>query len=111
MGQRANQVVRLLEDLRRLTISPEDEIASEAGEASAATSSVAEQQQQRQGQGQQSEDHRPPKRPWEDMSDSATSPDASALAAVSGSDFEAHGPSLATSEKRVRQGVLTVVFS
>ncbi|KAI0067301.1 hypothetical protein BV25DRAFT_1819632 [Artomyces pyxidatus] len=68
MGQHASQVVRLLEDLRRLSLS-EHELAKD---------SVAPVP----------EDHRPPKRPWEDMT-SETTPEASTSLAEAQSTAEA----------------------
>lgn len=54
MARHANQVVRLLEDLRRMSL-PE----SERGVKVDSSNNV--------GAVNSSDDHRPPKRPWEDM--------------------------------------------
>jgi hypothetical protein len=59
MGQRANVVIRLCEELKRLSLTE--------GELAKGPAIVAPPQ----------EEHRPPKRPWEDASaDGATGADA-----------------------------------
>ncbi|KAJ7592908.1 hypothetical protein C8J56DRAFT_1002894 [Mycena floridula] len=50
MAQRANQVVRLLEELRRMHLPEEELVKADSNHVDVA------------------DDHRPPKRPWEDMS-------------------------------------------